>query len=272
MQPVDLTIITVNKNNKDGLKKTIQSVLSQSFVNFEYIIVDGASTDGSVEVISRYLEKEQKISTNWISEQDGGVYEAMNKGIKMARGIYLLFLNSGDYLIDKNVIGRVFTTEHVADILFARCRVSNKGQVIWTSNIMPETITLGTLYWTGIMHQSTFIKRSLITKLGMYDESFKWLADIQFWYTSLILHDATTEAIDIITSDYNTDGISSTSQKNSQFIYEREWPSRQPILKHVMPDYAIMKKDKEIAEKYNWIENHKMLQKILKHFKKIVEK
>lgn len=271
MQSIELSIITINKDNKAGLENTIQSVLCQSFDGFEYIIVDGASTDGSVDVILRYLETEQKIPVKWISEQDSGIYEAMNKGISMAQGKYLLFLNSGDYLIDTDVIELVFSPNHVADILFARCRVSRNGQIVWVSNMMPETITLGTIYWTGIMHQATFIKRSLITELGMYDESFKWLADTQFWYKSLILHDSTTESINVITSDYNLEGVSSTSNKNPQFIYEWEWPYRQPVLRHIMSDYEIMKKEKEIAGKYKWIDNHTVLQRMLKYIRKIID-
>ncbi len=87
-----LSIITINKNNAYGLRKTIQSVINQTYSNIEYIIIDGASTDGSIDVIKKF---EDKIDW-WASEPDTGIYNAMNKGIKIATGDYCQFLNSGD--------------------------------------------------------------------------------------------------------------------------------------------------------------------------------
>ena len=84
-----ISIITINKNNAVGLEKTIQSVISQSYTNIEYIIVDGASRDGSVDVIKKYADS----ISGFISETDNGLYNAMNKGIKMASGDYIFFLN-----------------------------------------------------------------------------------------------------------------------------------------------------------------------------------
>ncbi|MEP7170167.1 MAG: glycosyltransferase, partial [Bacteroidota bacterium] len=97
------SIITVNLNNAAGLKKTIESVVTQTFNDVEYIIIDGASTDGSKEVIKNY---ETKISY-WVSEKDTGIYNAMNKAIKKAKAEYCLFLNSGDSLTNKKVLNDV---------------------------------------------------------------------------------------------------------------------------------------------------------------------
>ena len=91
-----ISIITINLNNKDGLKRTIESVINQNkFDIIEYIIIDGGSTDGSVDIIKEYNDK----ITYWVSEKDKGIYNAMNNGIKASSGDYLLFLNSGDHLI-----------------------------------------------------------------------------------------------------------------------------------------------------------------------------
>ena len=109
-----LSIITVNLNNKTGLEKTVKSVCSQTFEEFEFIIIDGGSTDGSLDIIKRY---EDNISC-WVSEQDKGVYNAMNKGIKMAKGEYLQFLNSGDSLINSDVLNKVFKENKTEDIIF----------------------------------------------------------------------------------------------------------------------------------------------------------
>ena len=91
-----LSIVTINWNNATGLEKTMQSVATQSFKEFEYIIVDGASTDGSIEVVKLY--ESQFAHLKWVSESDSGIYNAMNKGIRMASGDYIQILNSGDSL------------------------------------------------------------------------------------------------------------------------------------------------------------------------------
>ena len=87
-----LSIITINYNNREGLRKTIESVVNQTYRNFEYIIIDGGSTDGSVEVVKEYADR----ISYWVSEPDNGIYNAMNKGVLAANGKYIQFLNSGD--------------------------------------------------------------------------------------------------------------------------------------------------------------------------------
>src|SRR4051812_43907208 len=91
---VDLSIITINLNDSKGLEKTIASVVNQTFSNYEFIVIDGGSSDGSCDVMEKYKDK----IDYWKSEQDGGIYNAMNKGLHQASGSYCLFLNSGDFL------------------------------------------------------------------------------------------------------------------------------------------------------------------------------
>ena len=98
-----LSIITINLNKREGLKKTMQSVFEQSFKDFEYIVIDGGSTDGSKELLQSYSSK----ITYWVSEKDNGIYHAMNKGAAKSTGNYLLFLNAADVLTDKKVIEKV---------------------------------------------------------------------------------------------------------------------------------------------------------------------
>ena len=100
-----LSIVTINKNNCKGLRDTMESIVSQTSKDFEYIVVDGASTDGSVEVIREFASK-FGVGMKWVSEPDGGIFSAMNKGLGMAEGDYCLFLNSGDSLYDENVVGK----------------------------------------------------------------------------------------------------------------------------------------------------------------------
>ena len=264
-----LSVITINYNNGSGLRQTISSVLKQTFQDFEYIIVDGASNDDSVDIIKSLIQDKDS-HRKWISEPDGGIYNAMNKGIMLSRGEYLLFLNSGDYLVADDVLARVFSQNCHADLLCARCRVSEEGRVVWTSSLVPSVITLRWLYFRGLMHQSTFIRRDLFSKVGMYDESFRWLADVQFWYKALIYNDATSQPINVITTDYNHEGTSSTTKKNPDFSSEIHWPDTQPVLRHIMPDYQIWKRDKRVVREYGWIDNHRFLRWTLRGFKKVL--
>ena len=178
-----LSIITINRNNADGLRRTMESVLSQTWKEFEYIVVDGASTDGSVY----YIRENKDLLSYWVSEPDNGVYQAMNKGIRQSKGEYLLFLNSGDDLVDKDVLNLVFSKSCTADILCGKCNVVDaEGTVLWTSN-PPENITFGFLYHQGLGHQSTFIRRILFDEIGLYREDFRYNSDIDFWYKAIII-------------------------------------------------------------------------------------
>ena len=110
------SIITINYNNCDGLEKTIQSVINQSYQNFEFIIIDGGSTDSSVEVIKKYSNK----IDYWISEPDKGIYHAMNKGIIQAHGEYLNFMNSGDLFYDNDVLKDISIKIDLKDIIIGK--------------------------------------------------------------------------------------------------------------------------------------------------------
>lgn len=259
-----LSIITINRNNADGLRKTMESVFSQTYKDFEYIVVDGASTDESVEVIKKYDQQisnlQSPISFTWLSEPDNGVYQAMNKGIKRAKGEYCLFLNSGDFLIASDVLEQVFAFEPSADIICCRCNVSDKGKVVWTSN-PPDQITFGTLYFAGLAHQSTFIKRTLFEECGLYREDYRYNSDIAFWYNAIIENNVTTQTLNVITTDYNLNGISSTENETAQYIHEHD-EILAPYGKFV-PDYDRWKSEGRILNKYAWLERHNYIQECL---------
>lgn len=120
-----LSIITVNRNNTEGLRKTIESVVSQTYTDFEYIIIDGASTDGSVDIIKEYADR----ITYWVSEPDNGIYNAMNKGILKAKGEYLQFLNSGDWLVDEGVLQTMIKYTDDVDILIGNIYLINGTEI-----------------------------------------------------------------------------------------------------------------------------------------------
>ena len=109
-----LSVITINFNNAIGLEKTIKSVIEQKFTDFEFVIIDGDSSDGSKEIIKKYSNK----ISYWVSEKDKGIYNAQNKGIERAIGEYCLFLNSGDYLVDTTVFQTVFSEKRTQDIIY----------------------------------------------------------------------------------------------------------------------------------------------------------
>jgi glycosyltransferase involved in cell wall biosynthesis len=203
IEPVKLSIITINKNNADGLKKTIQSVINQTFQKIEYIVIDGNSTDNSLEIINEF----QDGITYSISEPDTGIYNAMNKGIKHASGDYCLFLNSGDYLYKKNVIENVFNERHNADII--ACGVISQKNQKYFYSYSPKEISLLTFTSGSLLHPATFIRRDLFEKYGLYDEKYRIISDWKFFLEALILHNSSyTSSTDIVSVFDATSGIS----------------------------------------------------------------
>ena len=265
-----LSIITINYNNAEGLRKTMESVLSQTYKDFEYVVVDGVSTDSSVDIIRASALQAEGLEITWISEPDKGIYNAMNKGIRMATGEYLLFLNSGDFLISEDVLEKVFENECSADILCARCNVSDNGKVVWTSN-PPEKVTFGTLYMVGLAHQSTFIRKSLFEQYGYYDESFRYNADIEFWYRTIVDNAASTQKIDVITTDYNLDGVSEKKKNDPVFMGEHKRILAKPIYQKILPDYKHYKSIIPIVQEYQWINKYSFLRRILRYIHKVVK-
>jgi glycosyltransferase involved in cell wall biosynthesis len=201
-----LSIITINKDNAPGLEKTIQSVADQTYKDFEYIVIDGASSDGSVEIIKRYADR----ITCWASEPDTGIYNGMNKGIKKAQGEYCLFLNSGDVLIShsilRNVMDEVSTTEN-SDVFYANCMSSDHQYFV-----PPKFIDINFFLNHGLNHQNTLIKRSLFKEHGLYNEEFHIAADFEFWLRICWIHKVKFTYIDINIVLYDATGISSTSK------------------------------------------------------------
>lgn len=209
-----LSIITINWNNADGLQKTIQSVMSQKMDDYselEYIIVDGASKDASVEVIQNGI-RDSKFSVDWKSEPDKGIYNAMNKGIKKAHGEYCLFLNSGDWLFDQNVIAKILPELKagkedmlIAEILYFNDNKLSKGEKT------PENLSLSYFYFKALPHPSTFIKKELLEKAGLYNENYRIISDWIFFTDAVCKLNCTYKIIPETVSVYNLEGISSNS-------------------------------------------------------------
>lgn len=206
-----LSIITINFNNCDGLLKTMQSVLTQTFSNLEYIIIDGGSTDGSRELI----EKHSKEIDFWISEKDNGIYHAMNKGIKNSTGDYLLFLNSGDFLISSDIIQKALSEFNNEDIIYGNLLIDG------APDKYPDTLSFHYFYRHGTLpHQAAFIKKELFEKFGYYDEQNKICSDTIFFIKVLCKYNVVYKHIPIAISQINMHGIS--SQPKSWPIIEKE--------------------------------------------------
>lgn len=213
-----ISIITVNFNNLSGLKKTIQSVKKQSYTNYEYIIIDGGSTDGSKE----YIETEQDIISYWVSEKDNGIYDGMNKGITHATGEYLLFLNSGDYFVSSDTLFKVFNSHnYIEDLIIGRqYYINNKGRISTCHKIKKEDLN-DTYFWSNTLpHQATFIKKDLFFQIGKYEQNYKIIADWVFWYKSIIKGHASYKISNTFISYMEQEGISSNIQNcRNEMIY-----------------------------------------------------
>lgn len=211
-----LSIITVNLNNAEGLRLTLRSVLDQTFKDLEYIIIDGASSDRSIDIIKEYSDN----LNYWSNESDTGIYDAMNKGLKQATGEYCLFLNSGDYLYDKNVLTNVFLLNPCKDIVYGNIIIDfGTTQEI---RLSPERITLNHLFNDTLWHPVSFIKRKLFDIVGYYDTSFQIVGDYNFFWKAFIKHNCSQEHINIIISVFNTQGISSRPEYADLVRNERD--------------------------------------------------
>lgn len=204
------SIITINYNNKEGLEKTIQSVLEQTSHDYQFVIIDGGSTDGSIDIIKRnanYIDY-------WISESDGGRYPAMNKGIKQATGDYLNFMNSGDTFHSSTVLEDIAKMNLTEDIITGGYYNQEKGI---KHIIKPQEVTLLTMLKNTFNHQATFYKRKLFEK-RLYDESYVIQSDAKFNYLSIIYDNCSVRIIDYIIANYDLNGISSNLE-----IVDKEW-------------------------------------------------
>ena len=209
-----LSIITVNYNDIAGLRKTRDSILSQTFQDFEWIVVDGGSTDGGKE----FIQEHQKEMAWWCSEQDNGIYNAMNKGIEHAQGEYLLFHNSGDTLYAPDTLKEVFHTELDADVIYGdwtealphrckkKCHSSEKVNVYYFAT-------------RPLCHQTAFIRTSLL-KHSPYDESYRICADWAKWL-ELSKQGCTFQHIPVTICHFVLGGFSYRSRKERRQEQER---------------------------------------------------
>jgi len=214
-----LSIITVNYNNLKGLKKTVESVLEQTYSPIEYIVIDGGSNDGS----NMFLKSIDSKIDYWTSEPDSGVYDAMNKGIDKATGNYLYFLNSGDTFVDENVVERFVTSKPSEDILYGFLEIVSKNET-WIKKY-PEVLTFSYFFIDSLPHSAgAFFKRSCFKDdLKYYDVTLKIMADWKWSVIGLFKKGFSYRLIDEVIGVFEFgEGISSLPSNKSLLLNERQ--------------------------------------------------
>lgn len=232
-----VTIITVCYNSVNMIESTIQSVINQTYDNIEYIIIDGGSTDGTINIIKKYSDRIHY----WVSEPDRGIFDAMNKGINVASGEYINFMNAGDLFYDNNVIRKFVSKIPTEDILAGIAQVK-----------IPSLYF--TRYWTPVRknfkfidikdgmaanHQSTFTRRSQF-KSG-YDIKSNIIADDLFFIKSIVYEGASYRPLDIIVSKYDPSGISSSPKSKERRDKERSNFYRELQNREILEKYRLTK-------------------------------
>ena len=232
-----LSIITINRNNATGLEKTMRSVATQTFKDFEYIVVDGASTDGSVEVIKE-LEPEFA-NLKWVTEPDSGIYNAMNKGMRMASGEYFQILNSADCLASEDVIERMLLAlenSGYPSILYGNMiKCFPDGRKLLDRSFAGREITMLGMYKGTLNHDPAFIRCDLFDKYGYYDESLKIVSDWKWYLQAIIFGGEKPQYVDIDVTLFDMTGVSETNKDLDKA--ERQQVLDQLVPKAVLADY-----------------------------------
>jgi len=249
------SVITINYNDKDGLNRTVMSILDQTNTDFEFIIIDGGSTDGSLDIIKRYADK----IACWVSEKDNGIYNAMNKGVSQAHGDYLIFMNAGDSFHSPDVLKEM--SDYQEDIICGKVIKSDSNKPIGHNK---PTITLVDLMRGSLPHQAMFIKRELMAK-HPYDENYKILSDWKFCIEALVFDNCSFRNSDVIVADYDTSGISSNSKgllpKERELILKEMFPPR------IIADYQrLYPVDDELLDQSLLLTQTVGARKCVKHF------
>lgn len=232
-----LSIVTINRNNAVGLEKTMRSVANQTFNDYEYIVIDGASTDSSVEVIKR-LEP-QFTCLKWVSEPDKGIYNAMNKGLRMASSDYIQILNSGDSLAAPDVTQRMISALEQLDtpsILYGNMiKCFPDGKKVVDKSFEGDEITMLDMFVGTFNHDSAYIRQDLFKKYGYYDESLKIVSDWKWYMQSIVIGGEKPRYINIDVTLFDMTGISETNKELDKT--ERKQVLEQLFPRAVLKDY-----------------------------------
>jgi glycosyltransferase involved in cell wall biosynthesis len=197
-----ISIITIVYNSKSYLEATIKSIIGQTYKNIEYIIIDGGSTDGTLEIIKKYSKQISK----WISERDSGIYDAMNKGLATATGEYVLFINSGDEIANPDVLFKIFSSEVNADCYYGNTILINPDGSVLKKMQAPDKLSWKSFFngMPYVSHQSMLFRRNCI---GNYDLKYKLVSD-QDWIIRGLKKSTTIQKVGFPISKYLLGGFS----------------------------------------------------------------
>ena len=227
-----LSIITINRNNAAGLEKTLQSVAAQTYKEFEYIVIDGASTDGSVEIIKKY--EPQFAHLKWVSEPDKGIYNAMNKGIRKVSGDYIQILNSADCLAAPEATEKMLAALEKAgspSIFYGNMvKCFPDGSKMVDKCFAGQEITMLGMYTGTLNHDPAYIRRDLFEKYGYYDESLKIVSDWKWYLKAIILGGEKPRYVDMDVTLFDMMGISENADNKAKIQKER-----QTVLEELLP-------------------------------------
>ena len=213
------SIITVCYNNRDGLEKTIKSVICQTYKDYEFIVIDGGSKDGTKELLEQYDDQ----IDYWCSEPDKGIYNAMNKGVTHVHGDYAIFMNSGDFFFNNDVLKNIARIDTNADIIAGNVkRIGSEKPLHPHLNSIFEQ-----LYRNTLNHQGSFIKKELLLKFPYEEESLRIVSDWKFWIETIIFNNASLYKTDLFVAYQDMTGI---SQDFNALKKEREF-----VLNHFFP-------------------------------------
>lgn len=228
-----LSIITINYNNAAGLQKTIQSILSQTWKDFEWIVIDGGSTDGSVELLDQYKDH----FSFWCHEKDSGVFNAMNKGVARAQGDYLNFMNSGDEYYEPETLAKVFrmvTDENIGVYYGNYYESFCDGHL--RERIMHKELDLRFIMHMPINHQSTLIRRDLLMTKG-YDETYRIVSDWKAFIEWLIAG-VPFFHLDLHIAKFDMSGINQTLEEKKNIELKRMFQEAiPPAIRIVINNY-----------------------------------
>lgn len=233
MEHPKISVVTVVFNDHLHIEQTLCSVLNQTYDNIEYIVIDGGSTDGTVQIIKKYANK----LAYWVSEPDKGIYDAMNKAIDMCTGDWVVFINSWDAFHDNDVLTNVFSryiSEDVDVIYGDVCMVTGYGRLIKRFDKLDESIMA-----FNLCHQSTFTRTSLLKKYK-YDTTYRIAADMDFFNKVKIIENAKFLYIPIVMANYECGNGTSA---NSIWKKSKEYRRLRKINKWSIESLKIFTKD-----------------------------
>ena len=267
-----LSIVTINWNNADGLEKTMQSVASQTFKEFEYVVIDGASTDDSVKVIKTHENGFDYLK--WVSEPDAGIYNAMNKGIRMASGDYIQILNSGDYLAAPDVTERMLKAlkeKDVPSILYGNMvKCFPDGHRLVDKCFAGQEITMLGMYTGTLNHDPAYIRRDLFEKYGYYDESLKIVSDWKWYLQAIIFGGEKPKYVDVDVTLFDMTGISENGGQNRNLIdQEKRTVLEQLINPQFLRDYDNYASDIYLMRR---VRRHKLAYKMVWFMERVLFK